>query len=107
MNLSEFSVKRPITIFMLFLSISLVGYVSLMRLPVELKPNISYGDISIIVAIRGGMPPTEVETLVTKPIEEAVSTVTYLKNIYSTSKAGESRIWLEFEPGTNMDFAAL
>ena len=107
MNLSEFSVKRPVTIFMLFLSIVLVGYVSLTRLPVELKPNISYGDISIIVAIRGGMPPTEVETLVTKPIEEAVSTVTYLKNIYSTSKAGESRIWLEFEPGTNMDFAAL
>ena len=107
MNLSEFSVKRPVTIFMLFLSIVLVGYVSLTRLPVELKPNISYGDISIIVAIRGGMPPTEVEALVTKPIEEAVSTVTYLKNIYSTSKAGESRIWLEFEPGTNMDFAAL
>lgn len=107
MNLSEFSVKRPTTIFMLFLGISLVGYVSLMRLPVELKPNIAYGDISIIVAIRGGMPPAEVEALVTKPIEEAVSTVTYLKNIYSTSKAGESRIWLEFEPGTNMDFAAL
>ncbi|MFC1623704.1 efflux RND transporter permease subunit [Candidatus Omnitrophota bacterium] len=107
MNLSEFSVKRPITIFMIFLGILLLGFVSLLRLPVELKPNIAYGDISIIVAVRGGMPPQEVEALVTKPIEEAVSTVSYLNNIYSTSKAGESRIWLEYEPGTNMDFAAL
>ncbi|MBU4589991.1 MAG: efflux RND transporter permease subunit [Candidatus Omnitrophica bacterium] len=107
MNLSEFSVKRPITIFMLFFGILLLGAVSLLRLPVELKPNIAYGDISIIVAIRGGMPPQEVETLVTRPIEEVVGTVSYLENIYSTSKAGESRIWLEFEPGTNMDFAAL
>jgi len=107
MNLSEFSVKRPVTIFMLFLGVLLVGLVSLLRLPVELKPNIVYGDISIIVAVRGGMPPQEVEELVTRPIEEAVSTVSYLENIYSTSKAGESRVWLEFEPGTNMDFSAL
>ncbi len=107
MNLSEFSVKRPVTIFMLFLGVVLVGFVSLTRLPVELKPNVAYGDISIIVAVRGGMPPEEVETLVTKPIEEAVSSVSYLDNIYSTSKAGESRVWLEFEPGTNMNFAAL
>ncbi|MDP6685879.1 MAG: efflux RND transporter permease subunit, partial [Candidatus Omnitrophota bacterium] len=107
MNLSEFSVKRPVTILMLFLGVLLVGFVSLLSLPVELKPNVAYGDISIIIAVRGGMPPEEVETLVTKPIEEAVASVTYLENMYSTSKAGEARIWLEFEPGTNMDFAAL
>ena len=107
MNLSEFSVRRPVTIFMLFLAILLVGVVSLTRLPVELKPNIAYGDISIIIAIRGGMPPQEVEALVTRHVEEAVSTVSYLENIYSTSKAGESRVSLEFEPGTNMNFAAL
>jgi len=92
---------------MFFIGVVIVGVVSLLRLPVELKPNISYGDISIIVAVRGSMPPQEVESMVTKPIEEAVSTVTHLENIYSTSKAGESRIWLEFEPGINMDFAAL
>lgn len=107
MNLSEFSVKRPVTIFMLFLGVLLVGIVSLTRLPVELKPNVAYGDISIIVAVRGGMPPQEVEALVTKPIEEAVSTVSYLENMYSTSKAGEARIWLEFEPGVDMNFVAL
>jgi HAE1 family hydrophobic/amphiphilic exporter-1 len=107
MSLSSYSVNKPVSITMLFIGIVIVGVVSLTRLPVELKPNISYGDISIIVAVRGGMPPQEVESMVTKPIEEAVSTVTHLENIYSTSKAGESRIWLEFEPGINMDFAAL
>jgi len=107
MSLSSYSVNKPVSITMLFIGIVIVGTVALIRLPVELKPNISYGDISIIVAVRGGMPPQEVESMVTKPIEEAVSTVTHLENIYSTSKAGESRIWLEFEPGINMDFAAL
>ena len=107
MSLPNFSVNKPVTISMLFIGIIIVGAVALMRLPVELKPNIAYGDISIIIAVRGGMPPQEVESMVTKPIEEAVSTVTHLENIYSTSKAGESRIWLEFEPGVDMDFAAL
>ncbi len=107
MNLPEFSVKRPVSISMLFIGLVLLGFVSLLRLPVELKPNVVYGDISIIIEVRGGMPPQEVEALVTKPIEEAVSTVSHLENVYSTSKAGESRIWLEFEPGVDMDFAAL
>ena len=107
MSLSSYSVNKPVSITMFFIGIVIVGTVALTRLPVELKPNISYGDISIIVAVRGGMPPQEVESMVTKPIEEAVATVTHLENIYSTSKAGESRIWLAFEPGINMDFAAL
>jgi len=107
MSLPNYSVNKPVSISMLFLGIVIVGVVALIRLPVELKPNIAYGDISIIIEVRGGMPPQEVESMVTKPIEEAVSTASHLENIYSTSKAGESRIWLEFEPGTNMDFAAL
>jgi len=107
MSLSSFSVKKPVTICMLFFGVILVGVVSLSRLPVELMPNVAYGDVSIIVGIRGGMAPQEVETLVTKPIEEAVSTVSYLQNLYSTSKAGESRVYLSFEPGTDMNFASL
>lgn len=107
MNLPNFSVTKPVTILMFFIGVIIVGSVAFMQLPVELKPNIAYGDISIIISVRGGMPPQEVESLVTKPIEEAVSTVSHLENVYSTSKAGESRIWLEFEPGIDMDFAAL
>ena len=56
---------------------------------------------------RGGIPPTEVEALVSKPIEEAVGTVSHLAEMMSISKEGESTVVLSFEPGINMEFAAL
>ena len=107
MNLPKLAVNRPITMLMLFLGIILIGTVSLTHLKVELMPDTSYEDISIIVRIRGGIPSSEVEMLVTKPIEEAVAGVTHLRELISISEEGESRVVLRFEPGTNMDFAAL
>ncbi len=107
MALPALAIKRPVTMLMVFAAILLIGLVSLSHLPVEMMPNTSFGDISIIVRIRGGIPPTEVESLVTRPIEEAVGTVSHLRYILSISKEGESTVVLEFEPGINMDFAAL
>jgi len=92
---------------MVYIILMLLGGLSLLRLPVELYPNISFGEISIIIQVRGGIPPTEVEALVTKPIEEAVGTVSHLEELLSISKEGESTVVLSFEPGINMDFAAL
>lgn len=107
MALPKTCVKRPVTVLMVFCAIILVGIISLYRLPVELMPNFSFGDISIFVDIRGGMPPVEVENLVTKPIEESVGTVSHLENLISISEEGRSRVVMSFEPGINMDFAAL
>lgn len=107
MNLPSFSIRRPVTILMVTLIIVLFGTVALTKLPVELYPNTSFGEISIIIQVRGGIPPTEVEQLVTRPIEEAVATVNNLQQLLSISKEGESTIVLSFEPGTDMDFAAL
>jgi len=92
---------------MVVLIILLFGTVSLSKLPVELYPNTSFGEISIIIQVRGGIPPTEVETLVTKPIEDAVATVSNLKQLLSISKEGESTIVMSFNSGANMEFAAL
>ena len=78
MNLPELSIKKPVTVTMVTLILLIFGFVSLTKLPVELYPNTSFGEISIIIQVRGGIPPTEVEALVTKPIEEAVATVTRL-----------------------------
>ncbi len=78
-----------------------------MRLPVELYQGQNQGIVSIIVRARGGLPPTDVEKSITKPVEEAVATVSHLKSLYSHSREAESRVTIEFEPGTNMDFAAL
>jgi len=107
MNLPQFAINRPVTILMIFLALILIGAISLMQLPVELYPNVSFGQISVILNIRGGIPPTEVEQYVTRPVEEALSTVSHLRKILSISKEGEATVVLYFEPGIDMDFAAL
>ncbi len=107
MGLPTFSIRRPVLTTMLFVILLLFGIISLTRLPVELYQGQNQGIISIIVRARGGLPPPEVEKAITKPIEEAVATVSHLKSLYSSSREAESRVTLEFEPGTNMNFAAL
>ncbi len=107
MSLPDLSIRRPITVTMLCLGLGLLGVISLTRLPIELYPNFSFGDISIIINIRGGMPPEEVENQVTRPIEEAVGDVSHMKDVISISEEGRARVVLTFEPGTDMDFAAL
>jgi len=107
MGLSEFAVKRPIAILMVFLGLIIIGVISLTHLSVELMPNASYGIVTIKINVRGGMPSEDIESLVTRPVEEAVSSVKRLKHIISTSKKECSTVTLTFEPGTNMKFAAL
>ncbi len=107
MTPADFSVKRPITIIMIFLAVILIGSIAIFRLPVELLPNFSFGNISIFVDIRGGMPAIEVEKSVAKPIEDAMGGVSHLINIISISEEGRCRVVLKFEPGSDMDFAAL
>ena len=101
------AIQRPVSILMAVTIAFLMGAISIFYLPVELMPNISFGEISIIVRIRGGIPPIEVEERVTKPIEEAVGTVSHMSDLLSISKEGESTVVLSFEPGTDMNFAAL
>lgn len=107
MSLPAQSIHRPVTVLMVTLITLLFGLVSLTKLPVELYPNTSFGQISIILYVRGGMPPSDVEFQVTRPVEEAVATVSNLEDMVSISKEGEATVVLSFRPGTDMDFAAL
>ena len=106
-SLPHISVKKPVTTAMIFVGIALIGVITLQMLPVEMMPNISFGDITINIDVRGGIPASEVERRISKLVEESVSSVGRLKNILSISKEGSSTTILEFEPGTAMDFAAL
>ncbi|MCK5240949.1 efflux RND transporter permease subunit [bacterium] len=106
-RLPGFSIRRPVALSMIVTAFILMGLVGLRQLPMELMPNISYGQVTIFINVRGGMPPPEVERLITKPVEAAMSTVSKLKNIVSTSKKHKSIVTLEFEPGTNMNLATL
>ncbi len=107
MGLPTISVKRPVLIWVIFFGLLLLGVISLFLLPIELYQGSSKGIVSIIIRARGGLPPLEVERMITHPVEEAVSTVTYLKSLYSNSREAESRVTLEFVPGTDMKFAGL
>lgn len=107
MGLPSALVKRPVLVWVIFASLILLGLIFLFTLPVELYQGTSRGIISIIIRARGGLPPLEVERMITHPVEEAVATVSNLKDMYSNSREAESRVTLEFEPGVDMKFAGL
>jgi len=106
MRLSGFSVRRPVTITMIFLAVTLFGFISWKRLPQELFPAIAYPQMTV-VTLYGNAAPEEIETLITKPIEEAIGTVKNLERIKSISREGVSMVTAEFDWGTNMGFAHL
>ena len=106
MRLPEFSVNRPVTTSMFFIGVLILGVISLTRLPRELFPSISYPQLTIVTTYENAAPE-EVESLITKIIEEAVGTVSNLKRVSSISKEGISIVTAEFRWGASMDFASL
>jgi len=105
-NLPKFSVERPVTIMMVVTGIMVFGAVSLMLLPQELFPQITYPQLTVVTPYANAAPE-EIETLVTKPVEEAVGTVAGVKRIHSMSKEGLSLVIAEFGWNQNINFAAL
>ena len=106
MRLARFSIDRPVTTAMFTLAVVLLGFVSLRRLSVDLLPNVSYPKLSVVTQYPG-VAPEDMETLVTAPLEAAVSRIPGLQGVESISKEGVSYLTLEFAWGTNMDFALL
>ncbi len=105
MRLPEFGVKRPTTVTMLFLGIFILGVMCLVRLPVDLMPEIEPPAISVIT-IYPGAGATDVETKVTKYIEDNLSIVNNLDEIKSKSKENLSIVTCEFEWGTDLNEAS-
>lgn len=106
MNISELAVKRPVTVVMLVAAVLVLGFVSLSELSLDLLPDIEIPAAAVITTYEGA-GPYEVENLVTRPIEEALSTVGNVKTISSRSERGRSTVVVQFNWGTNMDFALL
>lgn len=106
MKISSWAVKRPISVFMVMAVIILLGGVSLFKLSMDLLPKMNV-PIAVVSTQYLGAGPFEIENMVTKPIEEAVSTVHNVKRVSSSSSEGISIVTVEFNQGTNMDFATL
>ncbi len=106
MQLVEFSLKRRVTISMLCVAVVLFGLVSFGRLPINLLPDLSYPSLTVETKLPGAAPG-EVETLVSRPIEEVVGVVAGARRLTSVSRPGLSQVTLEFEWGRDMAFASL
>lgn len=106
MSIPKFSVNRPVTISMIFLAILILGGISFSLLKIEMLPRIPIPKIVVETKYRNAAPE-EVEELVTKPLEETLSTLEGLKKISSISSTGKSIIIMEFYWQTDIDFATL
>ena len=101
-----FAVEHRVTVVMVAAAAVIFGAVSVGRLPVQLLPDISYPSLTVQTEYPDSAP-SEVENLITRPLEEAVGVVPGLRRVTSVSEAGLSEITLEFGWDTNMDFAGL
>lgn len=106
MKIWEGSIKRPVMTWMIIAIVLVLGVVSLSRLGLDLLPNINL-PIAAVTASYPGAGPEEIETMVTKPLESVLGTVSNVNSVRSISTEGSSIIILEFNQGTDMDFAAL
>ena len=106
MRVVDFSTRRPVTVVVFTLAAIVFGLVAFRDLAVDLLPDIAYPSLSIRTEIEGAAP-AEIETLLTRPIENAVGVVNGVVAVRSSSRADLSEITLEFAWGTSMDFAAL
>ena len=106
MKIIGFSIGRPVTIIMLMTAMLLFGAIAFSRLPINLLPDITYPTLTVRTEYIGAAP-NEIENLISEPIEEAVGVVTGVVRVSSISRPERSDVILEFEWGTNMDFASL
>ena len=105
MKISRAAVQRPIFTVMVVLIVILLGIISLLRLPIDLMPDISYPTVSVS-CIYENAGPEEIEELITRPIEEAMSAVPGVEEVTSVSVEGQSTVRVTFTWGTDLDAAA-
>ncbi|MCC6628548.1 MAG: efflux RND transporter permease subunit [Chloroflexi bacterium] len=105
MGLTRIAINRPLFILMVILAMVIMGAISYTRLNVELFPNINNPVITVITGYPGAAPE-DVERLVTKPIEDAVSGIANVDVVSSSSTEGRSMVMITFTDKANTDIAA-
>jgi HAE1 family hydrophobic/amphiphilic exporter-1 len=105
MKISRFAVHRPIFTIMVVLIVILLGTISLINLPIDLMPDISYPTLSISCSYENA-GPEEIEELITRPIEQAMSAVPGVEEVSSVSVEGQGTVRVTFSWGTDLDAAA-
>jgi len=106
MKIVKFSINRPVTVFMFTVAAIIFGFISYSKLNLNLLPKISYPTLTIKTEYPG-TAPSEIENIISKPIEETCGVVDNVVRISSVSRAELSEVTVEFAWHTNMDFATL
>lgn len=105
MSIYESAVKKPVTVVLIFAGVIIMGLFSLRYLPIDLFPEIDPPIVSVFTFYQGASA-ADIETNVTRILEDNLNTVNNLKELTSVSKDNTSLVLLEFEWGTNLDEAA-
>ena len=100
----KFTTTRPVAILMVVIGICVFGYISYQQLPLNLMPEISYPSLTVRTEYAG-TAPEEIETTISRPVEQALGVVDNLVSLQSISKAGQSDVILEFTWDTDMNQA--
>lgn len=104
MDLADLSIRRPVFITCIIFLMLVVGWISFKKLPVDLYPNVEFPIVTVTV-VYPGAGPSEMETLVTKAIEEEISVIAGLKRVTSQSVEGTSQVMAEFNLGIDAQYA--
>ncbi|MCW3061835.1 MAG: multidrug efflux transporter [Capsulimonas sp.] len=106
MSIARVSVTRPVAVTMRIAALVLLGAVCLSKLPVDLLPNVSIPTVSVVTQWPN-VSPEEIETELTRPIEEAVSATPGVSTVTSSSTLGSSTVRIQFGWGTDVGQAAI
>jgi HAE1 family hydrophobic/amphiphilic exporter-1 len=104
-KLPEFSVKKKVTASMMAMILVVLGAISFTRLGLDFFPDLEFPTVSVITTYSGAASE-DIEKVLTRPLEQVVSSVNRVKKVTSQTTEGVSVISVEFEWGTNLDFAA-
>ena len=106
MNITRFSIKRPIGICMIYILVCVLGLISFFRIGVELLPDVDSKFISVIVNYPGASTES-VEQQVTKPIEDELSSISHFKQVRSATRPGRAEIFVELDSQADADMVAI
>jgi HAE1 family hydrophobic/amphiphilic exporter-1 len=99
---TEVALRRPVTTVMVFLALTLIGLIATRLLPLEQFPDITFPGMQVTIPYAGSTPE-EIEELITRPVEEALSTLSGIKELSSTSRENEAEFQVQFDWGTDIE----
>ncbi len=106
MNITEFSLRRPVTTLMVFVSMLVVGMIATRMVPMEFLPNITFPGAFVQIPYPNSTP-AEVNENIARPIEEVLATISGIEQISSNSGENNAGVMVTFKQGNDIDLKAI